>query len=299
MCPLIIPYRFVPGTYAKAEEVNDNFAQTKQFVDLLETNVAEHDLSIMQLDTNKADINGNNSEVFRVANPIGDFDAINKQTMMDNLWVTQETIRGLRVTKASNNQVNISEGGCYDSTMKYLMRSYDTITTEAQTLTANTTYYVYLIGNDTGDVDGILSLNSGSPSLPVGYNLYRNIANLVTDANGNILSINDTNAVQEYSDYLIFPNKTCFQWGRVSGFSFYGQTKTVTFPRQFIDYNIRVMIGSNICQDTGDKGSTMSWKGITNTQLTLFCGVQGENADGSTGGYSNIKVDWLAIGKVA
>lgn len=207
MCPLIIPYRFVGGTYAKAEEVNENFTQTKQFVDILETNISEHDLEIMQLNSNKASLNGSSNEIFRVADPVNDFDAVNKQTMLSNLWVSQETIRGLEITKASNTTVTVAAGGCYDSSDEYLLRSYESINTDDTVLNKNTTYYVYFIGNDIGNTSAVLSTNSGSPSLPVGYTLYRNIGFVTTDDNGYIATVN-TGANEILQGKGVFPNFT-------------------------------------------------------------------------------------------
>ena len=75
---LIIPYTFKAGTKAKAAEVNANFQQTKQFVDSLETMIGEHDVELMSMKDNKADVNGSSNNRFRVADPVSSKDAVNK-----------------------------------------------------------------------------------------------------------------------------------------------------------------------------------------------------------------------------
>lgn len=229
MCPLIVPYRFVAGTYAKAEEVNDNFAQTKLFCDTLETQIAQHDVSIMQMENNKANVNGNTGEIFRVADAVNDFDAVNKQYFMNGIWNTLEVIRGLELTKANNTTITIGEGGCYDSLLEYLMKNNSSINVELESPADNTVYYVYLVGNDVGDVTGVFSTNSGSPSLPVGYTLYRKLGYVVTDDEGNIDSINTNDDTIE-NGIGIYPNYG-IRYYRSAGTTYTESTNGLLFMR--------------------------------------------------------------------
>ena len=77
-----IPYTFIAGTKAKANEVNGNFTSIKQFVDQLESNLATAELDINNLETNKADINGSQNEVFQVADAENNKDAVNPLGLM-------------------------------------------------------------------------------------------------------------------------------------------------------------------------------------------------------------------------
>lgn len=61
----IIPNTFIAGTKAKANEVNENFTSAKQFMDNLETEQAANTADILQLEQNKADLNGSLDKDFK------------------------------------------------------------------------------------------------------------------------------------------------------------------------------------------------------------------------------------------
>lgn len=283
---LIIPYKFVGGTYAKAEEVNDNFAQCKLFSDTLETNIAQHDVSIMELENNKANINGDNGEIFRCANPVTNFDAVNKGSFLEGIWNTLEVIRGLEISKASNVAINIAEGGCYDSLLTTLMRSNDTISLPLESPAANTTYYVYLIGNDVGQVSATFSTNSSSPSMPVGYTLYRNIGYVVTDENAYISSVNSQNSIQSqlsFNGCLELAGGFAIQWGRGKSF------QNLTFKKPFTE----------IYQCTGtplqvESCTACSIDSLTTTAVRFKAGGHGGSHWDTT-----CDISYMAIGRIS
>ena len=204
---LIIPYTFKAGTKAKAAEVNANFQQTKQFVDSLETLIGEHDVEIMSMKDNKADINGSSNNRFRVADPVSSKDAVNKGFLTDSIENTIEVIRGLQCSKNSYSVITVAPGMCYDSTYKEAIRNYNYIKYTTPTKAKNTRYNIFICGNDTpGDVKITISTNNLTPNIPSGYPYYRRIGGLLTDTNGNISYV--YSEANSYLDYIlgIFPD---------------------------------------------------------------------------------------------
>ena len=109
----IIPNTFIAGTKAKANEVNENFTSAKQFMDNLETEQATNTADILQLEQNKADLNGSFEQRFQVADATNSFDAINKQTLLNLVKNTQEVIKGFVLSKFNNTTVSATAGS-YD-----------------------------------------------------------------------------------------------------------------------------------------------------------------------------------------
>ena len=89
------PYTFRAGTYAKSAEVNANFDTVKNFVDELEDRISEGLASSPAY--NKANINGNSSQKFQVADGTATNDAINKGQLD-----TVNTSLGTRITTLEN-----------------------------------------------------------------------------------------------------------------------------------------------------------------------------------------------------
>ena len=89
------PYTFRAGTYAKSAEVNANFDTVKNFVDELEDRISEGLASSPAY--NKANINGNSSQKFQVADGTATNDAINKGQLD-----TVNTSLGTRITALEN-----------------------------------------------------------------------------------------------------------------------------------------------------------------------------------------------------
>ena len=75
---IVKPFIFTAGTKARANEVNDNFdvlySQVNSNITAIENNAEDID----ELTLNKANINGNSTQRFAVADPVTNTDAINK-----------------------------------------------------------------------------------------------------------------------------------------------------------------------------------------------------------------------------
>ena len=191
----IIPWIFRAGTKAKSAEVNENFLAVKQFVDLLEEDVAANQIMVQTLDDTKANVNGNPTERFQVATAIVGNDAVNLNTLEKETQNARGYIDGYRLS-ATTRVVTATRGSCYsdknnDGEYEYLIKSDTAINTDTLTLGANAKYYVFVCGSEDGTAYPELSVtvNSTTPPLPEGTDCWRRIGWLNTNEDGNIEEI--------------------------------------------------------------------------------------------------------------
>lgn len=198
MCPLDIPHSFVPGTKAKANEVNANFNSIKTFVDANEVNIAQNELSISGLQENKADLNGAIENKFQVANPTGNYDAVNKQTLNALTVNTKDYIRGFKLTKYSDDTITAEWGSAWDSTYSYMFDQLTALQVTQSNLGSNATWYVYIVGGENFTNELFLSANNVNPG--VEGKLFRLLGSFTTDGEGRIslvYSLSNTVTVED------------------------------------------------------------------------------------------------------
>lgn len=226
-----IPYTFVAGTKAKASEVNANFTAVANFVNQLEVANTELDVLIQGLQTSKADLTGSNSNVFRMADALDNYDGVNLRTFKSLTENSKAIINGLIISKQSNTSVNATAGSCWDSTYTSMITTNSSLIADQSNLSANTTYYVYITQDkETKDCELIISLSNASPTLPAGFEYFRLLGKAITDASGNItetvpetitrvvnrfIEINleiTANTVTYLTDYLPLDNDIYLLW---------------------------------------------------------------------------------------
>lgn len=184
--PLEIPYTFVAGTKAKSLEVNSNFQSVKQFVDQNETNLAQAQLDITNLQNNKANIGGAIENTFKVANPSNEYDAVNLQYFKTNISNMQGYINGFVLSKYDNTTISATPGSCWDSTYEYMFVSSTSLQVSQSNLGQNATYYIYITGGPSISNQLVISLSNTTPELPEDATLFRLLGSFVTDDEGNI-----------------------------------------------------------------------------------------------------------------
>lgn len=214
----IIPNTFVAGTKAKANEVNENFTSAKQFMDNLETEQATNTADILQLEQNKADLNGNFEQRFQVADATNSFDAINKQTLLNLVKNTQEVIKGFVLSKFNDTTVSATSGSCYDSTFEYMITSTTSLSKTQENLGNDAKYYVYVCADkDTSNCELVISLSNTTPELPSGFEYYRQLGYFTTDDEGKISQVlnNDDTVSGEIAQngYITLNGLVTIQWG--------------------------------------------------------------------------------------
>lgn len=187
------PYTFQPNTKARANEVNANFDTLYSQANTNISNIEANARDIDDLNDTKAELNGNSSQRFAAANAINDTDVVNKQSLIKYITNSIDYINGLVITKdtnSPNDTIIVSAGSCYDSSRTIILSLSGNTSKQNVNQGANTTYNVYIIGNDTGtSTDVLISSSTVEPALPSGYTKYRLIGNFTTDREAYIDSI--------------------------------------------------------------------------------------------------------------
>lgn len=188
---LSIPYSFTAGTKAKAQEVNADFQAVQTEVNLIGSDLITAQTNITTLQNGKASVNGDAQNTFSVADPINQTDAVNKRYLSN---LTKYDLFGLYIYKISGevyDNIACTAGACFDSNGTKVLRFDQDVSLEEQQWSSSSTYYVYIVGTSAAGTNTKLhvSMDSGSPSLPSGYTLYRQLGGFTTDGDGNILNV--------------------------------------------------------------------------------------------------------------
>ena len=281
------PFTFISGTYAKSAEVNADFDTAYSQINTNISNIAKNASDITNLSNTKANLNGNASQVFNVADPTASSHAVNKSYMMNAMKNTIGYISGLVVAKDSGNPettIIVTEGCCYDSTKTILLEQNTSRTKEITNPGANAVYYVYIVGSDTSaTTDIIFSLSSTTPTYPTGYNKHRLLASVETDGDKNITTINNLGERADNTGNWVYSN---------SGIIFDSETVgdyTVDLSSYLPDDNdvyevlFNVYVGSST--NTVSKLYMKTILGETTEDL-LFIAIK--HGDSSNGGYNAV-----------
>lgn len=283
------PFTFVAGTKARANEVNADFDELYRQVNKNISNISQNALDIDNLDSNKANINGNSTEVFNVADATANTHSVNKQTLFKYIENTLDYITGLTISKDSgspNDTIIVTAGSCYDSTKSVVLALANSTSKKNENQATNATYYVHIIGNATGSsTDILISTSQLSPTLPAGYTLFRYIGSYTTDGSGNINIITNISGSSKLSatsgrDWVKLSNGLIIQWKSQNGFG-KGTQKTITWSTPFSGHYI-VAGSANYQQTAGDKGSTWAILSWNNTSVTVRSAFEQGTGHGDT-----------------
>lgn len=252
---IVKPYTFIGGTKARANEVNDNFDRLYEQVNINITDIANAQTDITNLGIDKADVQGSSLQRFAVADATGDYDAINKQTLMGKISNSLDIISGLQISRDSNSPndtIIVSKGSCYDNNREIILLLQNPLSKKNDNQIANARYYVYIIGDNIGNtIDILITPDSITPALPSGYNKYRQIGYFNTDNDNAISNIYNYGMKIDTPSPLavltsVYANGT--SWYRVwsDGWIDQGGTApkdtTVTFLKPFSNSNYSLVI---------------------------------------------------------
>lgn len=300
------PYTFVAGTKAKAVEVNTDFDILYEESNRLDTEILNVKLDVQDIGISKADINGNATQRFQLANPENSYDGVNKNYLENSIANIKDYISGYVITKDTDNSIIVSAGSCYDSTFTTIINSTGNITKQNSTQSPSTTYYVYMISDNDGyNVDILIAQEAITPPLPSGYTLFRQIGSYTTDSDSKIYIIksygNNYNVpsatatiVKSYikgtSGYIVYSNNLCVQWGRQS----HGGGRTVTFLLPFRDTNF--IANATVAENfQNDALTSVRINSFTSTQMTTRS--DSVNNIGYGANQSPV-VNWVVIGYI-
>ena len=241
-----IPYTFVAGTKARANEVNENFTSLKQFVDQLEVNEANNEINIANLESNKANLNGSNTELFSAADPTSNYNVVNLQTLQAKTLNSRSTIDGFQLSKFNNTTITATAGNCYDSTFEYMISQATSLQVSNSSLGENATYYVYVCADAATSTNQlVLDTSSTTPNLPPDYDYFRRIGTVITDDNGNIDSVlsigNNYSGTLTNTGWVKLPNGLQLVWGTTGNVGA-SSSSNVTFTREFDSACFVVMV---------------------------------------------------------
>lgn len=286
------PYTFSAGTKARANEVNDDFDVLYSQVNANISRIDSVEFDITELEGNKADVNGNASQRFQVADAINSNDAINKQTLEELTFNTRDYISGLIITKDNNNTIIVSSGSCFSSDYETMMVLASNTSKQNSSQGASTTYYVHLISNDSGTSSDILiSQTKISPPLPEGYTKYRNIGSYTTNKSGNINTVfsfgtpinsvtSISGVIETWQDgdswYRLYSDGFIIQGGMI------GSNASISYVKPFKDTTYKILLGTHCTYYEGG--------GISAKTTTGFSHRNGKS-------WSYV-VDWVAMGYI-
>lgn len=225
---------FIAGTSAQASEVNYNFNLVKSFVDSLEVGVTEVTNDIAQIQTQKANTNGDYRVRFSVADALNNYDAVNLQTLNNKIANSRGIIFGLGITKVGNTSIQVAAGTCYDSTYAKILSLSNAVSKTNNNQAASATYYVYIIGATTGTgVDILISSSSDEPALPADYTYYRRIGSYTTNSSNVISSVTNSQITQSSNggDFInqnetAIKRESCPNWSGGWGININGASYT-------------------------------------------------------------------------
>lgn len=240
------PWTFIAGTKAKAVEVNENFDVLYEEAGRLDTRILNIDSDIQDINSSKADVGGDATQRFKLANPEDSYDGVNKNYLEKSIANVKDYISGFIITKDTNNSIIVSSGSCYDSTFTTVIKSAGNITKENLNQRANEKYYVYVISDSSGyNVDILIAEESTTPPRPEGYTLFRSIGMYTTNGNNQIQYIYQYNSttpetkstiIDTYVNgpawYRIYSDKWCEQGGLIPN-----DNATITFLKPFANTN--------------------------------------------------------------
>lgn len=109
---IIKPYTFQGGTKARANEVNENFDRLYAQVNINSSNIEDINTDIASIEEDKANVNGDATQVFNVKDPTSSYNAANKN------YVDSKIASSLNNAVTTNTTQTITGNKTFTGTIK-------------------------------------------------------------------------------------------------------------------------------------------------------------------------------------
>lgn len=188
-----VPYVFIGGKSAKAQEVNANFNYIMNLINNLTTVIAGLNASITQLQEEKADLNGNSNVPFSVAKADDAYmseRAVPYSQVSEMLFAVKNLYKGFSISTYSTTQGNwgltVGIGTCWDSLGKYIIDNQTNISQsfDGQITMSGTTYKIWVIASPISLSNIRISVGLGEKPTLLGDEVYKLIARINTSSSG-------------------------------------------------------------------------------------------------------------------
>lgn len=186
-----VPYKFVGGKSAKAQEVNANFNYLISQINNLTTMISSLEATVTDLQNSKANLNGSAGEQFSVARAEGAYmneQAVPYSQLSEMLETTKPFFTGFTLTTFSTSMgqwgLTMGAGTCWDSTGNYIIKNQNNVSQsfQGQITMPGLEYDVWVVSNinDTSNVRIAVGVTD-TPVIGTG-DIYKLIARVQTSS---------------------------------------------------------------------------------------------------------------------
>lgn len=188
-----VPYKFVGGKSAKAQEVNANFNYLISQINNLTTIISSLEATVTDLQNNKANLNGSTGEQFSVARAEGAYmseQAVPYSQLSEMLETIKPFFTGFTLSTFSTTKgqwgLVMGAGTCWDSTGNYIIKNSDNISQsfDGQVTMPGMTYKIWVMSNTNNPSNISIHIGTGDTPVIGTGDIFKLIARVQTSSSG-------------------------------------------------------------------------------------------------------------------